>query len=338
MKYLEAIRSALREALREDKRVILLGEDIRDPYGGSFKVTKGLSTEFPERVINTPISEASITGVATGMALRGMRPVLELMFGDFLMLCADQFINHASKFRWMYNDSVTVPMVIRVPMGGYRGYGPTHSQTTERLLFGFPGVKILAPSHFHNVAQLMKVSIESEDLILFVEHKLLYPEDIVEFESGASYQDLRILRVNEEGRETVVLSSCEEDEDPAVTLITYGGMSPMALSASRKALIEEEITCEVVIPSLIKPLQLDAMKESVRKSGKALVIEEGHLSWGWGAEVAAKLTEGCYNYLKAPVKRVAAEDLPIPCSRTLENEVLPKEEDILRELLKLVQV
>ena len=143
MNYIESVREALNRCLANDDRVILLGEDICDPYGGAFKVTKGLSTRFPARVINTPLSEPSITGVAVGMALRGLHPVLEIMFGDFLTLCSDQIVNHAGKFRWMYNDTVTVPLVIRTPMGGYRGYGPTHSQNTERLLFGFPGIRIV---------------------------------------------------------------------------------------------------------------------------------------------------------------------------------------------------
>lgn len=336
MRYLEAIRSTLREALTQDQRVVLLGEDIGDPYGGAFKVTKGLSTEFPGRVINTPLSEPAITGLAAGMALRGMRPVLEIMFGDFLTLCADQLINHASKFSWMYNDSVTVPMVVRVPMGGYRGYGPTHSQTTERLLLGFPGTKVIAPSHFHNVARLMKMCIESEELILFVEHKLLYPEDIVELENGARYQDFKIYRAHEEGYETVLLSSCEEEEEPAVTIITYGGMSPTVLSASRRALIEQEIGCEIVIPSLIAPVKLEVAKDSVKKSGRALVVEEGHRSWGWGSEIVSRLVqEESFSYLRAPVRRIGARDLPIPSSRILENKVLPSEEDILRTILEL---
>ncbi len=137
---LASLNSALRQALTQDERVLLLGEDILDPYGGAFKVTRGLSEAFPERVLTTPISEAGFTGVATGMALRGLRPVVEIMFGDFVTLIADQLINHAAKFRWMYNDQVSVPLVVRTPMGGRRGYGPTHSQTLEKLFLGVPGL------------------------------------------------------------------------------------------------------------------------------------------------------------------------------------------------------
>ena len=137
---LDALNAALHRACAADERVIILGEDVLDPYGGAFKVTRGLSTTYPERVLTTPISEAGIVGVAAGMALRGLRPVVEIMFGDFITLAADQLINHAAKFRWMYNDQVRVPMVIRTPMGGRRGYGPTHSQTLEKLFLGVPGL------------------------------------------------------------------------------------------------------------------------------------------------------------------------------------------------------
>ena len=337
MNYLESIKSALRSSLAEDERVILLGEDIRDPYGGAFKVTKGLSTEFPARVINTPLSEPSMTGVSTGMALRGLRPVLEIMFGDFLTLCSDQIINHASKFRWMYNNGVTVPMVIRLPMGGYRGYGPTHSQTAEHLLFGFPNIKIIAPSHFHNVSHLLRQAIMSEELTIFIENKSLYAEEIIEIDEGY-YQDFKLSRKDSENYENIILSSCDDDESPMVTLITYGGMILKTLSAAREVFLEEEITCEIIVPSLIKPLHNDVAEQSIRKSERVIIVEEGHISWGWGAEVAVELAESCYNYLAAPIKRVAAKDVPLPCSRTLENEVLPKEEDIVREILNLVQV
>ncbi|MFH1634007.1 MAG: hypothetical protein ABIG63_08335, partial [Chloroflexota bacterium] len=142
---LESLNTALHFALASDERVIILGEDILDPYGGAFKVTRGLSTAFPDRVLTTPISEAGIVGVAAGMAMRGLRPVVEIMFDDFITLIADQVVNHIAKFRWMYNDQVRVPLVIRTPMGGWRGYGPTHSQTLEKLFLGVPGLRVLAP-------------------------------------------------------------------------------------------------------------------------------------------------------------------------------------------------
>ena len=172
---LAALNAGLHQAFAADERVLLLGEDVLDPYGGAFKVTKGLSSAYPERVLTTPISEAGIVGVASGMALRGLRPVVEIMFGDFLTLAADQIINHASKFRWMYNDQVRVPLVVRTPMGGRRGYGPTHSQTLEKLFLGVPGLRVVAPAAFGDPGELLRrIILESEDPLLFIENKLLY--------------------------------------------------------------------------------------------------------------------------------------------------------------------
>src|SRR5512138_978221 len=164
---LERLNYALHHAMETDERVYLLGEDILDPYGGAFKVARGLSTKFPERVLTTPISEAAILGVANGMALRGLRPVAEIMFGDFVTLVADQIINHAAKFRWMYNDQVRVPLVVRAPMGGRRGYGPTHSQTLEKLFLGVPGLQMIAPCEFGNPGELLHQAIvKTEDPLI----------------------------------------------------------------------------------------------------------------------------------------------------------------------------
>ena len=169
---LERLNDGLQHVMEIDDRVYLLGEDILDPYGGAFKVTRGLSTRFPERVLTTPISEAAITGIANGMALRGLHPVVEIMFGDFVTLIADQLINHASKFRWMYNDQVRVPLVVRTPMGGRRGYGPTHSQSLEKLFMGVPGLRVLAPNCLSDPASLLESAIlQEEGPIVFVEHK-----------------------------------------------------------------------------------------------------------------------------------------------------------------------
>ncbi len=172
---LDRLNYALQHAMDTDERVYLLGEDILDPYGGAFKVTRGLSTKFPERVLTTPISEAAIVGVATGMALRGLRPVAEIMFGDFVTLIADQLVNHASKFRWMYNDQVRVPIVVRTPMGGRRGYGPTHSQSLEKMFLGVPGLKVVAPNALGDPAELLAAAIADDDPVLFVEHKCYIP-------------------------------------------------------------------------------------------------------------------------------------------------------------------
>jgi pyruvate/2-oxoglutarate/acetoin dehydrogenase E1 component len=171
---LESLNSALLHAMETDPSVFVLGEDILDPYGGAFKVTRGLSTRFPERVLTSPISEAALVGVANGMALRGLRPVAEIMFGDFVTLIADQLVNQAAKFRWMYNNKVNVPMVVRTPMGGRRGYGPTHSQSLEKMFMGIPGLTVVAPNTLGDAGRLLEAAIADTDPVLFVEHKLLY--------------------------------------------------------------------------------------------------------------------------------------------------------------------
>ena len=181
---LERLNFALHHAMETDERVHVLGEDILDPYGGAFKVTRGLSTKFPERVLTTPISEAVIAGLTAGMAMRGLRPVVEIMFGDFVPLIADQLINHAAKFRWMYNDQIRVPMVVRTPMGGRRGYGPTHSQSLEKMFLGVPGLKVVAPNTLGDPAILLTAAIADEDPVLFIEHKLLYTRPLLESGKG----------------------------------------------------------------------------------------------------------------------------------------------------------
>ena len=185
---LEALNRALFRCLAEDERVYFLGEDILSPYGGAFKVYRGLSEQYPERVISTPVSEAGIIGLAGGMALRGLRPVVEIMFGDFLTLAADQLINHSAKFRWMYNNQVRVPLVVRTPMGGRRGYGPTHSQTLEKLFLGIPGLRVLAPCTLGDPGDLLlRAILEDDDPVLFVENKLIYSCDLLEPELDSDY-------------------------------------------------------------------------------------------------------------------------------------------------------
>ena len=177
---IESLNRALHKAMVSDERVYVIGEDILDPYGGAFKVTKGLSTAFPHRTLTTPVSEAGMIGIATGMALRGLLPVVEIMFGDFLTLAADQVINHMTKFRYMYNNQVSVPIVLRTPMGGRRGYGPTHSQTIEKLFMGSPGLRILAPSVLIDPGELLLLAIfEDDDPVLFIENKIMYTQSVL---------------------------------------------------------------------------------------------------------------------------------------------------------------
>jgi pyruvate/2-oxoglutarate/acetoin dehydrogenase E1 component len=328
---LSRLNHALYSALESDNRVYILGEDILDPYGGAFKVTRGLSTKFPERVLTTPISESAIVGVANGMALRGLRPVAEIMFGDFVTLIADQLINHAAKFRWMYNENVRVPIVVRTPMGGRRGYGPTHSQSLEKIFLGVPGLEVVAPNTLGDPAKLLETAIADDDPVLFVEHKLLYARpllesgqgDLVEFEiqkSTKAYPDF-VLRI--------------PGHAPHLTIATYGYNFELARTAAITLLMEHEIFAEIILFSQLSPFDLEPVFESLQKTRKLMTIEEGTQSLGWGAEVFARVVE-CSNDLGGyKFRRVAARNLPIANSRILEDAILPSVSDIVRTALSL---
>jgi pyruvate/2-oxoglutarate/acetoin dehydrogenase E1 component len=312
---LESLNQGLYRALASDKRVVLLGQDLLDPYGGAFKVTRGLSSAFPERVLSTPISEAGIVGAAAGMALRGLRPVVEIMFGDFLTLAADQLINHAAKYRWMYNDQVQVPMVVRTPMGGRRGYGPTHSQTLEKHFIGAPGLRVLAPAALGSPGDLLAETVQtSADPVLFIENKLLYLEklpgeaELSEFDlqqSGSTY-----------------LLAVRGAPQPDVTVAAYGYMAHLARKLLLSLAYEAEIFVELVIPTCLSPLDMQPILGSLERSQRLITLEEGTFTLGWGAEVLAQAASALGPRLKA-ARRIAAADLPIPASGPLESAVLP---------------
>jgi pyruvate/2-oxoglutarate/acetoin dehydrogenase E1 component len=329
---LDRLNQALHSAMETDDRVYILGEDILDPYGGAFKVTRGLSTKFPERVLTTPISESAIVGMANGMALRGLRPVAEIMFGDFVTLIADQLVNHAAKFRWMYNGNVRVPIVVRAPMGGRRGYGPTHSQSLEKMFLGVPGLKVVAPNTLGDPGQLLEAAIADDDPVLFVEHKLLYTcpllesgqGELTEFEiqqSGKAYPDY-VLRI--------------PNHTPQLTIATYGYNFELARAAVLALLMEHEIFAEIILFSQLSPFELEPLFDSLHDTRKLLTIEEGTRSLGWGAEVIARVVEGSNDLNRYSFRRVTARNLPIANSRMLEDAILPSVEDIVESALSIV--
>ena len=313
MKYVESINQSLLELLQNDSRVYLLGEDILDPYGGAFKATKGLSTAFPDRVLTTPISEAGIVGMAIGMSMRGLRPIVEIMFGDFLTLAADQIINSACKFPWMYNGQVEVPIVIRAPMGGYRGYGPTHSQTLETLFLNVPGLTIVAPSILHDVGRLLKeVVTTAPGPVLFIENKSLYATEMDNGKRTYSFGDVCI--------------SKQTKGSADITIIAYGGMTSLAIKASEELLLRDEIEANVVSPFQIKPLpDFPEIKTPI------VIVEETQSEFGWGAEVGLRFRD-------LPSTRVGAKPTPIPASRNLEQQTLPQVNDIVMAAKRLLNV
>jgi len=339
---LDSLNAGLLNALANDPTVLLMGEDILDPYGGAFKVSRGCSTRFPTQVLTTPISEGGLAGVAAGLALRRYRPVLEIMFGDFITLLADQLVNHISKFRWMYNDSVEVPLLIRTPMGGRRGYGPTHSQTLEKLYLGVPGLTVVAPNHFYvsedgEPGQVLKrLVLESNSPVLFIENKLQYlfalknGQDLADFELRETFETSDATHLFPV-RELTVRGA----PAPLCTLSTYGYMSELCSQAMLTLAYEYEIFCQLVIPTKLSPFETTALFESVKTTGNLVIVEEGTKTLGWGAEVAALTAEALGSRLNS-VNRVAARQTPVPAAPTLETSTLPQVADIVNAVRKQV--
>jgi len=321
MSYSEALRAALADEMREDPRVFLLGEDI-GKYGGAFGVTRGLLDEFgSERVIETPISEGGMIGVATGAALLGERPVAEIMFMDFATLVFDQVLNHAAKFHYVYGDQAKVPIVIRTPAGGGRAYGPTHSQCLEGFFLHAPGVKIVAPSTPQDAYGLLRGAIRDPNPVLFVEHKLLYPtKGEVKRGEIAPLQGARVV--------------CPGDD---VTIVAHSFMVEVATDAA--AVLDEEygVFAEVIDLRCLAPMDFETVKRSVEHTGHVVLVEEGTRTCGVMAEVGCRICEEAYENLERPVRRVATPDVPIPCSPVLEEALLPSAEKIVEAALRLLE-
>lgn len=318
--YSHAVREALVEELRRDENVVLIGEDIAE-YGGSFKITEGMATEFGEdRIINTPIAENGFVGVAVGAAMTGLRPVVEIMFMDFITLAMDQIINHAAKFRYQFGDQCRVPLVIRCPAGAGRGYGPTHSQSLERYFFSTPGLHVAAPATPYDVKGMLKTAIRCDDPVIFIESKILYSE------KGSVPQQEYMVPFG---------SAAVRVPGDDVTIVAYSRMTAEAHKAA-EALKEHDISAEVIDLRTLCPLDMETVAASVEKTGRVVIAEEGWLTGGIGAEITARITEECFGYLEAPPRRVAAIDTPVPASRVLEKKATPDYEDIGRAAAEVV--
>jgi pyruvate/2-oxoglutarate/acetoin dehydrogenase E1 component len=330
---LERLNFALHHSMEVDPRIYNLGEDILDPYGGAFKVSRGLSTAFPNRVITTPISEAAITGIASGMAMRGLRPVVEIMFGDFVSLIADQLINHAAKFRWMYNDGVRVPIVIRTPMGGRRGYGPTHSQSLEKLFLGIPGIKVVAPNTLGDPAELLEASIADDDPVVFIEHKLLYTCPLL-VQGTEGLADFTVTQTNDPYPIFLLQNAAYQ---PRLTIATYGYNFELVRAAALDLMMDFEIFSDIVVFSQLSPFCVNPVLESLSRTRRLLTVEEGTLGLGWGSEILARALERNELEKTFQARRVAARDLPIATARSLEDAILPSKNDIVQAGLALVE-
>jgi pyruvate/2-oxoglutarate/acetoin dehydrogenase E1 component len=312
--YLEAVREALSQEMRRDAEVFLMGEDI-GVYGGAFGVTRGMLEEFgAERVRDTPISEAVIAGAAAGAALMGMRPVMEIMFMDFLTISMNQLVNQAAKMHFMFGGKANVPMVIRAPAGSGTGAAAQHSQSLEAWFVHTPGIKVLAPATPYDVKGLLVAAIRDNNPVLFMEHKLLYrskgavPEETYTIPFGQA-------EVRRQGRD--------------LTVLAYSIMVPRALEAAEQ-LAGQGIEIEVVDLRSLKPLDTETIVRSVSKTGRVLILHESPRTGGFGGELAALVAESeAFDYLDAPIRRLAGRDIPIPYNRTLERATVPQVEDIV---------
>jgi pyruvate dehydrogenase E1 component beta subunit len=309
----EAISQALWEEMERDPKVFILGEEV-GVWGGTYAVTKGFYDHFgADRVRDTPIAEAAIIGGAIGAALTGLRPVAELMTINFAFSAFDHIVNQAAKMHMMFGGQMVLPLVIRAVGGGGRQLGATHSQTPDAIFAHFPGLKVVAPGTPADAKGLLKAAIRSQDPILFIEHATLYQT------RGEVPEGDYIVPI---GKSTVARPGKD------VTIVTYSKMLEISLKAA-EALAKEGIEAEIVDLRSLRPLDMDPVIESFKKTNRAVVVEEGWKSFGVGSEIAARIYEEAFDYVDAPVKRVAQTEVPLPYNHTLEQMMLPKVEDVI---------
>ena len=320
--YRDALREAIREEMLRDERVFLLGEDIAG-YGGTYAVSKGLFEEFGEkRVRDTPLAEEVITGAAIGAALNGLRPILEIMTINFSLLASDMIINNAAKFRYMFGGQPAIPLVIRMPGGGGAQRGAQHSQMLETLFAHIPGLKVVMPATPYDAKGMLKAAVRDPDPVIFIEHELLYnikgevPDEDVDYTVPLNRGE-----VKREGRH--------------VTVISFSRMLHLALQAAED-LAKEGIDAEVIDLRSVRPIDIDLLVDSVKKTNRVVIAEEGWKYYGTGQGLAALIYEFAFDYLDAPIQHVTGADVPMPYSKPLERAALPNKGDIVDAVKAIV--
>ncbi len=316
----EALREGIAEEMRRDPSVFCLGEDIAVPggWGGAFTVTLGLEQEFPERMLNTPIAELGFFGVAVGAAVMGMRPIVDVQYGDFLFLAMDQIVNNAAKLRYMSGGAIKVPMVMRAPIGA-TGRGSQHAQSMERYFTGVPGIKVVAVSNAYDAKGVLKSAVRDDNPVLIFEHKLLYGSKGARTEPGAVDATSDV----PDHDYTVPLDrAAVRRNGKDVTILAWLLMVHFALQAA-ESLATEGISAEVIDVRSLSPIDYQTIGDSIRKTGRVVIVEEGPKTGGVSAEIAAGTMERYGNSLLAPVARVASADVPVPFTPVLEDAYRP---------------
>jgi len=331
----EALREAIREEMRRDENVYCIGEDIGIPggWGGAFTVTLGLEKEFPDRIINTPISEAGFFGVALGSSLIGLRPIIDVQYGDFLFCAMDQIANQIAKLRYMSGGKVKIPIVIRAPVG-VTGRGAQHSQMMEPFFHCLPGIKIVVPATAYDAKGLLKTAVRDDNPVLIFEHKLLYGAKGVRSESGSIDASSEI---PEEEYTIPFGKAVVRKQGKDITIIATLLMMYRAYEAAQ-ILEEQGISVEVIDPRSLVPFDWETVKKSIAKTGRVIIVEESPRRGGIGAEIAATIAEEMLDFLIAPVRRIAAPDTPAPFSPVMEKFYVPSTERIVQTVKEIINI
>lgn len=331
MRVVENLNLALHGVLADDPAVHLLGEDVLDPYGGAFKVTKGLSSRFPDRVLTTPLSEGGIVGVAAGLALAGDKAIVEMMFADFAALAFDQIVNFLSKSVSMYGRPVPMPVVVRCPHGGRRGYGPTHSQSPHKHFLGVPGLALYEITPFHDNRGLLDALLARGEPAMLFEDKVLYTRQM--YENGTVDELVRYDSIGP----GIARAFIDDPDTPGPVLIAPGGLAHRAIAAMRALLVEDELSTVLLVPTRLYPLDVEPMLETLRDATAIVVAEDGTAGGTWGAEVAAQVHARLWGELRRPVRLVHAPASVIPTAPHLEREVLVQDATIRRAVLEALR-
>jgi pyruvate dehydrogenase E1 component beta subunit len=316
----EAISQALWEEMERDQNVFIMGEEV-GVWGGTYAVTRGFYDHFgPDRVRDTPIAEGVIVGAANGAAMVGLRPVAELMTINFAFLAMDQIVNHSAKLRIMFGGQFTVPIVIRAVGGGGRQLGATHSQTPDVIFAHFPGIKVIAPGTPYDAKGLLKSAIREDDPVMFIEHATLY-QTRGEVPEEEYLEPIGVSKVQREGRD--------------VTIVTYSKMLQVSMQAADQ-LASEGIEADIIDLRTLRPLDMEPVIKSFQQTNRAVIVEEGWGSYGVGAEIATRIYENAFDYVDAPIKRVAQKEVPLPYNRELEQLALPQVEDVINAVKEVL--